>query len=133
MRNQDLRIETILPDDYSKGGQHVGVITSRVKVTHVPTGLSASCGTERSHSRSLRIARSMLEYGLAELGWEDGCDVKVGPRDWLKAKHDTRPGRGLWAPGEYLCACVQCSDPFIGDKRAGHCADCAYSTEWGGL
>lgn len=48
------------------------------------------------------------------------------PRHW---KQDSRPQRGWWAPGNYLNKCVKCGDDFIGDKRAGWCADCAYKWE----
>lgn len=43
------------------------------------------------------------------------------------AKEDNRPMRGWWSPGDYICVCQRCKDPFIGDKRAQCCADCAYS------
>lgn len=43
------------------------------------------------------------------------------------AKTDDRPQRGWWAPGNYIGTCARCKDPFIGDKRAGNCADCAYA------
>jgi hypothetical protein len=41
-------------------------------------------------------------------------------------KEDSRPRRGMWAPGAYFCRCTQCGVQFIGDKRAIWCADCAY-------
>lgn len=41
-------------------------------------------------------------------------------------KQDSRPQKGWWAPGSYLGKCKICGDDFIGDKRAGWCADCAY-------
>lgn len=41
-------------------------------------------------------------------------------------KRDIRPFLGWWAPGEYMRKCYHCGEHFIGDKRAGHCADCAY-------
>ena len=41
-------------------------------------------------------------------------------------KTDSRPQRGWWAPGSYMNKCVECGEGFIGDKRAGSCADCAY-------
>lgn len=40
---------------------------------------------------------------------------------------DDRPAKGAWAPGGYLCLCMDCEEHFLGDKRALHCADCAYS------
>jgi hypothetical protein len=50
------------------------------------------------------------------------------PQETLNAwKVDTRPQRGWWAPGEYVNHCRICACTFIGDKRAGHCADCAYA------
>lgn len=44
-------------------------------------------------------------------------------------KADTRPQKGWWAPGNYLNTCDVCGCKFIGDKRAGWCADCAYDEE----
>lgn len=46
----------------------------------------------------------------------------------LIPKVDYRPPRGWWAGGEYLTICRKCGAPFIGDKLAGHCADCAYES-----
>lgn len=39
----------------------------------------------------------------------------------------TRPlGRiGAFAPGDYVCKCSVCGGQFCGDKRAGHCLNCA--------
>ena len=53
-----------------KGGQSVGVIQRDIIVTHIPTGLKARCGVERSQTKNRDIALAMLEYGLAEIGWE---------------------------------------------------------------
>jgi hypothetical protein len=44
-------------------------------------------------------------------------------------KTDRRPPIGMWACGEYICQCVDCGAFFLGDKRAGNCADCAYQRE----
>lgn len=41
-------------------------------------------------------------------------------------KIDKRPQKGWWAPGNYIQKCALCGEDFIGDKRAGWCADCAY-------
>lgn len=69
MKAEDLKIEVIQPPN--KGGQHVGIPMGSVKVTHVPTGIYAVCGCERSQSRCKRVAAAMVEYGLAELEWRD--------------------------------------------------------------
>lgn len=42
-------------------------------------------------------------------------------------KHDDRPQRFGWAPGNYCNECMECDAKFIGDKRAHQCADCAYA------
>lgn len=52
------------------GGQQVGVRPVSVKVLHKPTGIYAVCGDERSQHKNRIIAMSMVEYGLAELGWK---------------------------------------------------------------
>jgi len=44
-------------------------------------------------------------------------------------KVDDRAPKGGWAIGPYLNTCRQCGSDFLGDKRAWHCADCAYEPE----
>jgi hypothetical protein len=44
------------------------------------------------------------------------------------AKEDDRPQKGWWAPGSYINQCRRCYEYFVGDKRAGICADCAYQS-----
>lgn len=46
--------------------------------------------------------------------------------DFKHFKQDNRPKKDWWAPGEYTNKCRTCGDHFIGDKRAGTCADCAH-------
>jgi len=53
----------------------------------------------------------------------------TGCIDFRTAKQDIRPKKGWWAPGNYLNRCRLCGCGFIGDKRAGHCADCEYNDE----
>ncbi len=52
--------------------------------------------------------------------------MKSCVRLWPLKDPDPRPALGLWAPGEYMNFCRQCNRTFVGDKRAAHCADCAY-------
>ncbi len=44
-------------------------------------------------------------------------------------KRDNRPAMGLYAPGNYINTCSKCNAGFVGDKRAVHCADCAYKKQ----
>lgn len=69
MNTEDLKIEAGYPK--GKGGQTAGMPTPIVCVTHIPTGLSATCGFERSQLKNKKICLAMLEYGLAELGWKE--------------------------------------------------------------
>lgn len=64
-----LKIEVLHPEP--RGGQHVGRSHQTVKVTHLPTGISATCDYERSQMRNKRVCLAMIEYGLAEIGWKD--------------------------------------------------------------
>lgn len=69
MKAEHLEIETM--PYRPKGGQQCGLIPQGVMITHLPTGISASCGTERSQMKNKTVAISMIEYGLAEIGWKD--------------------------------------------------------------
>jgi len=69
MKPEHLKIEMI--DRHPKGGQHCGVVPPGVKVTHLPTRLTASCDCERSQMKNRNIAISMIEWGLSELGITD--------------------------------------------------------------
>lgn len=64
-----LKIESV--DRLPKGGQQVGMIPLGVKITHLPTGLTASCEVERSQMKNRNIAIAMIAYGVASLGLED--------------------------------------------------------------
>ena len=66
---RNLIIETLRPPN--PGGQHTGMMCCGVKVTHAPTGLSATCAAERSQLKNRDVCFAMLEYGLAEIGVKD--------------------------------------------------------------
>lgn len=69
MRDEDLKIEAVNPNP--PGGQQVGLTRLAVRVTHIPTEISAYCASERSQHKNLRICKAMVEMGLAEYGWKD--------------------------------------------------------------
>jgi len=56
-----------------------------------------------------------------------GLPLPITDKPWFLG--DQREKRGGWAPGDYTNKCGTCGEPFVGDKRATSCSDCAYKEE----
>ncbi len=105
---KDLRVDTYLSG--GAGGQNVQKNETAVRITHIPTGIVASCQNERSQGRNRDVAMRVLESRLFEKQWREQQEELARLRGDVKSNE--------W--GSQIRSYVFQPYQMVKDHRTGH-------------
>ncbi len=108
VNESDVRVDTYRAS--GAGGQHVNKTDSAVRLTHMPTGIVASCQNERSQHKNRATAWKMLRAQLARVEEE-----KREAAEAAKYQNKARVGFGSQIRNYF-----QHPDQRVKDARTGH-------------
>ncbi|KAI8911373.1 hypothetical protein DFJ77DRAFT_432626 [Powellomyces hirtus] len=103
----DIRMDTMKAQ--GAGGQHVNTTESAIRITHLPTGISVACQSQRSQHQNRAVAMQMLQSKL--------YDIELRAKAQEKASQHAELADNAW--GSQIRSYVMHPYKMIKDLRTG--------------